>query len=463
MSNSDTSNDAAQREADKLKKQQWAAKKKAEERAAKGLIIPPGVWVTEAGVVKPTYDNCWQLLEMSADTWGMAYDVLGESYIFRGNVPWEPHYGRELNGDLVRGIRNWLLDAFETEFKKCDIEDALLSICRARPYYNPICEHLDLLKWDGTPRIDGWLQTYFGSPDDPYHRAVGRRFLLGAVARARRPGTKFDPMPTFEAGQGSGKSTALRILGGEFFSDAPLGDLDNRDAAIALQRIWIYELGELNDVTRAKIEAVKRFLSTCVDRYRGINEKRRTNHPRSCVFAGTTNQMAYLLDMSGDRRFWPVRTSREVKLKELERDRDLLWAEASMIEAQAAKEEAHIPIGIQRPSLELPRELWIAAGKEQAERRIVDPWVDTVSAWLENQGGERVFTKDILENCFSIPKGEQRTDHGQRVARVMQAIGGWRHRPKLRIGKVAGLSGYVREAILDVIAAEEAEAEAKAA
>jgi len=41
-------------------------------------------------------------------------------------------------------------------------------------------------KWDGEPRLERWLQTYFGAEDTPLVRAMGQRWLVAAVARALR-------------------------------------------------------------------------------------------------------------------------------------------------------------------------------------------------------------------------------------------------------------------------------------
>ena len=71
--------------------------------------------------------------------------------------------------------------------------------------FDPIREYLDGLKWDGVPRLDGWLTRYCGAADTPLNRAFGRKTLLAAVRRVREPGCKFDFMLVLEGPQGQGK------------------------------------------------------------------------------------------------------------------------------------------------------------------------------------------------------------------------------------------------------------------
>jgi hypothetical protein len=40
--------------------------------------------------------------------------------------------------------------------------------------YHPVEQYLDGLKWDGTPRLDGWLSRYLGVADSDYSRCIGR-------------------------------------------------------------------------------------------------------------------------------------------------------------------------------------------------------------------------------------------------------------------------------------------------
>lgn len=91
--------------------------------------------------------------------------------------------------------------------------------------FHPVCDYLDGLEWDGTPRLDTWLTTFGQAEDTPYTRAVGALTLLAAVRRVRQPGCKFDEMPVLESEQGKNKSSALAVLAVRedwFTDDLPL-------------------------------------------------------------------------------------------------------------------------------------------------------------------------------------------------------------------------------------------------
>ena len=60
---------------------------------------------------------------------------------------------------------------------------------------------------------------YLGAEDTEYSRAVGSRWLVSAVARVLRPGAKADCCLILEGAQGIRKSTALRTLASDYFTD----------------------------------------------------------------------------------------------------------------------------------------------------------------------------------------------------------------------------------------------------
>jgi predicted P-loop ATPase len=197
--------------------------------------------------------------------------------------------------------------------------------------FHPVRNWLDGLKrqWDGERRLPHLLVDYFGARRQPldYLSEVGEMFMIGMVARIYRPGCKNDYMLQLEGPQGSRKSTACSILGGDWYSDC-LPDLvaAGKDVSIHIRGKWLIELAEMNALSRASNAAVKAFVSRQVEKFRPVWGKTEDFQPRQCCFIGTANSLS-LDDPTGGRRHWPVATG-DIDIAMLKQDREQLFAEA---------------------------------------------------------------------------------------------------------------------------------------
>jgi len=159
-----------------------------------------------------------------------------------------------------------------------------------------------------------------------------RKTLIAAVARIYRPGTKFDSVLILNGPQGIGKSTFFYKLAGDWFSDSlSITDMKDKSGPEKLQGYWILELGELAGMRKTDVEIVKSFLSRVDDKYRASYGVSVESHPRQCVIVGSTNaENGFLRDITGNRRFWPVRmTGNSVKKawQMTTEDVQQIWAE----------------------------------------------------------------------------------------------------------------------------------------
>lgn len=267
------------------------------------------------------------------------------------------------------------------------IADTVPLIAREHSY-EPVRDYLRSLHWDGEHRIEHWLTEYLGS-DEPtrYAAAVGKRFLISAVARAMQDGCQVDHVLVFEGGQGLGKSTAARTLAvkREWFTDE-VPDLSSKDAALQLCGRWIIELGELAAIRQTReIESTKAFLTRTCDVYRPPYGRRTISVPRRSVFIATTNESEYLRDRTGNRRYWPVRC-RKIDLDRLTRDRDQLWAEAAL--HFHAGEQWHLTV-----------DETVLAAEAQHERMLVTELELSVAeflARLADQGINEIDTRRVI-------------------------------------------------------------------
>src|SRR5690606_32026727 len=124
--------------------------------------------------------------------------------------------------------------------------------------------------------------------DSPYIRAAGATWLVAAMARAFEPGTKFDHMLVLVGAQGRGKSSALNILAGEFFSDANFLDAqDTREVLEATEGAWMVECAELAGMRRKDVETLKHEITRREDRGRPAYARTVVSVKRRFVLAGT--------------------------------------------------------------------------------------------------------------------------------------------------------------------------------
>ncbi|MDR6739599.1 putative P-loop ATPase/phage/plasmid primase-like uncharacterized protein [Herbaspirillum sp. 1173] len=267
-------------------------------------------------------------------------------------------------------------------------------------------DYLDPLVWDGKERLSMWMIDYLGAEDIEYVRRVSRKFMIGAVARIYKPGCKMDNVLILEGTQGLKKSTALKTLAGEWFTDAPLR-FENKDTYSIMRGKWIIELAELDSFNKADSEAAKQFFGQYVDRYRDFYGKRASDVPRQQVFAGSTNKYVYLKDETGNRRYWPVRAI-EIYLEALAAARDQLWAEA--VVAFRAGE----------PYWETPDD--VPLFREQQEARFVsDAYTEVIAVGLI--GKTQTSVTDVLQNILKLDTSKWTMPEQQRVGRSLGQLG----------------------------------------
>lgn len=235
-------------------------------------------------------------------------------------------------------------------------------------------------------------------------------------------------MLVLEGRQGTGKSSALRILASEpWFGDA-LPDLGSKDANSYLQGVWLVEIAEMSATKRAEIEQVKAFITRQEDRFRPAYKRTEVTVARRCVFAGTTNRDDYLRDETGNRRFWPVAVGK-IDLSRLRQDRDQLWAEA--VELFDRGEDWQLPSNLQADAI-----------KAQEARQDEDPWHADVAAYVESNGLSEVSTGGALD-ALHLDRDKRNNGHAKRVVGIFMRLG-FEKSGRFTSGEHKGQTRYIK-------------------
>ena len=336
-----------------------------------------------------------------------------QPYLY-GSVPWENENNCRAWSSHDDSALFSLIQADYGLKSRQDFADALKNVSM-RNKFHPVRELLDSLTWDGKEHIRSLLPEYLGAEDSDYTYQVMRLWMLGAVSRVYKPGSKFDYTIILQGSQGIGKSTFLKqmAMDDSWFNDS-LDSLDSDKAVQSLTGSWIIELAELKSLARTAggVESVKRFLTATQDKYRIPYERRADTFYRQCVFAGTTNKDDFLQDETGNRRFLIVQTgvkkpSKSLFVPEIMDAIKLAWAEAVHIWKN------------EKPQLILP-EAYMQEAKELQEANMADDGKrGIIQEYLE--GKTQVCAREIWEKALGenvSPRKYQITEINDIIAKV---------------------------------------------
>lgn len=418
------------------------------------------------GLPAKTTDNALIILENDPLLKGkIAFDEFANRGLVLGDLPWDPRTERRQWTDIDdAGLRHYIERVYGITGKE-RIFDAL-ALCAHKHVMNDVKDYLVSLQWDGVKRLDTLLIDYLGAEDNVYTRAVIRKSLAAAVARVMTPGCKYDYVPILVGPQGIGKSTFLRLLGKDWYSDS-LQTFEGKEASEMIQGVWINELGELSGLSRTETNAVKQFLSRTEDIFREAYGRRTNRYPRRCVFFGTTNDSEFLRDRTGNRRFWPVvvgvQEPKKNVFQELPDEVDQIWAEAFLtwqlgeplyltgeaeqlaLQAQEEHRESNAKEGIIEEFVNRPVPAnW--AGRGLAERRMY--WSGEFGKILANETAprDRICAAEIWCECFGKDISMMRRADVVEINSILDRLPGWKKdRNGRQYGKPYGLQrGYSR-------------------
>lgn len=191
----------------------------------------------------------------------------------------------------------------------------LHDIARQHPV-NPVADWIASKRWDGIDRLPGLyatVDTVEGYPAG-LKEVLIRRFLLSATAAATITKKRFSSrgVLTLQGGQGIGKTSWIaQLVPAGPLRDAVIKrdhhmDGGSKDSILGAVSHWIVEIGELDSSFRKDVARLKGFLTNDCDKIRPPYGRAEVEFDRRTVFAATVNDEAFLVDQTGNSRFWTI-------------------------------------------------------------------------------------------------------------------------------------------------------------
>ena len=407
----------------------------------------PAMTLTDKGTPHQTIENCRRAILLDKDLKGrIYYDERAYTKMLVGPVPWDDRPGeRPVTDADYCGLAAYMERWYWLTSKNKAIDALTLVAMRNRR--NPVREWLESLEWDGVERVETLLSVFLGADPNEYNAAVMRTFMAGACARACEPGVKFDYMPVLHGSQGLGKSMFLRRLGtrSDWYCDN-FNTLDGDAAAEKLRGMWIIEMAELLATKRSKdVEGIKAFITSTVDTIRPKYARETEQRPRTCVFAGTTNNATFLSDATGNRRFLPVACG-------VYEPAMSLFDEAAPAYFEQAWAEAYSRWKTGEWGLVLDRERQAEAIAMQSAFTEEDVRIGMIVEYLDScEPNARVCALELIENALHVEGGNPPRKLVNEIHEIMtNCVPGWVPYGQTKARTPYGIQRcYVREGVAE--------------
>lgn len=411
------------------------------------------------GHVAKTINNIFLILTHDTAFAGKLYnDVFSLRNMVAGALPWnDDDQPRDWSDEDTAGLRLYLEAQYDGLSGKDIIETALTNAFQAQKKH-PVRDWLNALPlWDGVERVPTLLRDYLGAEDTPLNRHLIMTHLVAAVTRVMNPGAKYDQTLTLSGPQGIGKSRFIAALCPDpsWYNDS-LRDFKTKDAFLLLQGSWLVELAELAPYLKSEIEENKAFLSKTEDKFRAPYARHSVQVKRQCVFIGTTNELQFLRDPTGDRRTWPVAVGVHPPTKDIQTDLvaalNQIWAEVMVAyragwslvlppEMEQAvrearwifmEEDARVQQIEYYLDIPLPHN-WAEMSASDRQRWIADYDPDRPLV-MKTMVRQTITVGEVWVECFGRSLSDFPMKDNNQIANILNNLSGWarvdkRHRP----------------------------------
>ncbi|WP_172373532.1 virulence-associated E family protein [Sporosarcina jiandibaonis] len=407
------------------------------------------------GGIKKTLSNLREMLIFEPKIEGLGFDEFAQEITVNKSA---------ITDEFIADLRLAIDKKYHITFTKEDILQMVSSIAREKNSYHPIKQIIEDKDWDKQPRAELIFTDYLGAENNPYTRAVARKWLAGAVARIYEPGVKMEMVPVLQGKQGVGKSTIASKLGGEFFVDSLASLGKTKDDYQLLIGSWIIELGELASFNSTETEKVKSFISAKFDKIRLPYSVIPQKYHRTCVFIGTTNNGEFLNDLTGNRRFFPIPLEKKAKKDVFALDNETIqqiWAEAFVLYRNGEKlfldDEEDEAIAEQYRNQATEESLFFINIEDYLEMKVPEHWdsmnmEDQKFKFGRYQHGQpapgtyllrKTTAKEVAYMLGLDGKDRNANSQMKKIKLYMDNHGGWESKPVYIKGKTQ--RGYMRK------------------
>ena len=201
-----------------------------------------------------------------------------------------------------------------------------------------------------------------------------------------------------------------------------MGNGSQKDDLIILHKSWIQEWGEIERTfSKKQSEELKAFITRKKDIFRPPYGRSAVEFPRQSIIVGTANGSDFLVDSTGNRRYWiiPVAHSK-IDIQRLKQERDRIWSAA--VKAYRNGEQ-----------------WWLTDEEEKLSRannqqfQIIDEWQSAIASYIEDR--EQVSITEILTRVFEFEVGKIDRRSQMRVANILTNLSWKKAGQKQHLGK----------------------------
>jgi putative DNA primase/helicase len=334
---------------------------------------------SKSGIALPTVSNLQILMERHERYQDRYYFDILRGNLYRN----DPDGPKPIVDSFAFDEQVWLQRKFGMTVTKTTALDVLRWMSdQPRWRRNRVLDALD--DWDKVPRLEEMFIKGWGADDNEYIRAIGKNWLVSALARANLPGCKVDTMLVLVGQQGIKKSMSLEAIASPELYVSTHSQVQDKDFRLLLHRGWLIDLAELSSMNHSDANHIKGIITDAVDKLRPPYGVHAVEMPRHSIMVGTTNEDKFLRDQTGNRRFWPVACG-TIDIDWIRANRDQLLAEA-----QAAYRAG-------QSWWEMPE---AATARVQEARMEVGPWDDVLRRILSESNTFRIVTVSNMSFRF---------------------------------------------------------------